>query len=303
MKLIKDTYKNIKNYEPLTITIGNFDGVHLAHQTLIKKLKEFKDTKSGLLTFDPHPLKLFNVPNYQKLMNLSDKIEIISDFNLDYMFIVEFSTAFSKLNVDEFMTFLKQINVKRVIIGSDFRFGYKKLGTIMDLKKHFEVVVIEDLLTNDELVSTTYIKELIYNAELDEAKTLLTRNYSITAKVMKGSNIGSKIGFPTANLDYDDYLVPKDGVYYVNVIYQGKLYRGALNIGHNPTLNYSSKKRVEVHLLNFNGELYGEKLKVYFIKYLREEIKFKNKEELISTLKNNVKMISKEPFLENIKII
>ncbi|MGI6359907.1 MAG: bifunctional riboflavin kinase/FAD synthetase [Acholeplasmatales bacterium] len=303
MILVKDNYKNIKNQEPLTITIGNFDGVHLAHQTLIKKLKGYKDTKSGLITFDPHPLKLFKIPNYQKLMNLDDKIKVISEFNLNYMFIVEFNEGFSKLSVNEFIDFLKKLNVKRVIIGSDFRFGYKKLGTIKDLKEHFEVIVIKDLLTNDELISTTHVKELIYNAKLEEAKKLMTRNYFITSTVMKGSNIGSKLGFPTANLDYNDYLVPKDGVYYANVVYDGKLYKGALNIGHNPTLNYSDKKRVEVHLLDFNGELYGKVLTVYFIKYLREELKFKSKDELINTLKNDVLKISREPFLENIKII
>lgn len=303
MKLIINNYKNIKNTEPLTITIGNFDGVHLAHQTLIKKLNDYKDTKSGLVTFDPHPLKLFKVPNYQKLMNLNDKIKIISEFDLDYVFIVKFNEEFSKLSVNEFIGFLKQINVKRVIIGSDFRFAYKKLGTIKDLKAHFEVVVIDDLLTNNKLISTTHIKELIYNAKLDQAKALLTRNYFMSTTVISGSNIGSKLGFPTANLDYNDYLVPKDGVYYANVVYKGKLYKGALNIGHNPTLNYSDKKRVEVHLLDFSGELYGEALKVYFIKYLREELKFKNKEELIKTLKNDIDMVRKEPFLENVKII
>ncbi len=303
MKLIIDNYKNIKNSEPLTITIGNFDGIHLAHQALLKKLSKYKDTKSGLVTFNPHPSKLFKVPNYQKLMSLDDKIKIISNFNIDYMFVVEFDEEFSKLSVNEFIDFLKNLNVKRVIIGSDFRFGYKKSGSINDLKKYFKVIVIEDLLTNNELISTTHIKQLIYNAKLDEAKKLLTRNYFITGPVMKGSNIGSKIGFPTANIDYNDYLIPKDGVYYANVIYQGKLYRGALNIGHNPTLNYSNKKRVEVHLLDFNGELYGSYLTVYFIKYLREELKFNNKDELIKTLRNDVKSIRKEPLLEKVKII
>lgn len=303
MKLIIDNYKNIKNSEPLTITIGNFDGIHLAHQALLKKLSKYKDTKSGLITFNPHPQKLFKVPNYKKLISLDDKIKIISNFNIDYMFTVEFNEEFSKLSVNEFIDFLKNLNVKRVIIGSDFRFGYKKSGSINDLKKYFEVLVIEDLLTNNELISTTYIKKLIYNAKLDEAKELLTRNYFITGPVMKGSNIGSKIGFPTANIDYNDYLIPKDGVYYANVIYQGKLYRGALNIGHNPTLNYSDKKRVEVHLLDFNGELYGSYLTVYFIKYLREELKFNSKKELIETLKNDVESIRKEPLLEKVKII
>lgn len=303
MKLIIDNYKNIKNSEPLTITIGNFDGIHLAHQTLLKKLSKYKDTKCGLVTFNPHPSKLFKVPNYQKLISLDDKIKIISNFNIDYMFVVEFDEEFSKLSVNEFIDFLKNLNVKRVIIGSDFRFGYKKSGSINDLKKYFKVIVIEDLLTNNELISTTHIKQLIYNAKLDEAKELLTRNYFITGPVMKGSNIGSKIGFPTANIDYDDYLIPKDGVYYANVIYQGKLYRGALNIGHNPTLNYSNKKRVEVHLLDFNGELYGSYLTVYFIKYLREELKFNNKDELIKTLRNDVESIRKEPLLEKVKII
>ena len=228
MKLIIDNYKNIKNSEPLTITIGNFDGIHLAHQALLKKLSKYKDTKSGLITFNPHPQKLFKVPNYKKLISLDDKIKIISNFNIDYMFTVEFNEEFSKLSVNEFIDFLKNLNVKRVIIGSDFRFGYKKSGSINDLKKYFKVLVIEDLLTNNELISTTHIKKLIYNAKLDEAKELLTRNYFITGPVMKGSNIGSKIGFPTANIDYNDYLIPKDGVYYAMLLSRKTLW-GALN--------------------------------------------------------------------------
>ena len=296
MKVLIDNYNNLKNKEPLTIAIGNFDGVHLGHKTLIHEVMHYNDTKSAVLTFHPHPLKVLRDVEFQEIMILSEKIYYLNETGLDYMFVARFDEAFYTLGVDAFISFLKQIGVKRVVVGRDFRFSYHAKGSVHDLEKHFIVVVMDDYKKESIRISTTYIKDLIYASKLEEARALLGRDYQITAKVIKGSQIGHTLGFPTANLLYGHYVLPRNGVYYVNVKYKEKLYKGALNIGYNPSINYSTKKRVEVHLLDFNGNLYDEELTIYFKKFLRPELKFHSREALIEQLKTDVQMIKEEPF-------
>lgn len=293
MKLLIDHYKNLKSDEPLTIAIGNFDGVHLGHQTLIKKVRSFKDTKSAVLTFHPHPLKVLRDVEFQEIMILSEKSYYLSETNLDYMFVARFDKDFYTLDVDGFIAFLKQLNVQRIVVGRDFRFAYHARGSIEDLEAHFNVVVMDDYKKDSIRISTTYIKDLIYASNLKTAKSLLGRDYQITAKVIPGSQVGHTLGFPTANLEYGNYVLPRNGVYYVKVKYRNKIYQGALNIGYNPTINYSHKKRVEVFLLDFTGNLYDEELTIYFIEFLRPELKFDSKDALIKQMTTDVDYIKK----------
>lgn len=291
MKVSIDHYENLKNNTPLTIAIGNFDGVHLGHQTLIDKVKSFKDTKAAVLTFHPHPLKVLRDVEFQQIMSLPEKIHYLNETKLDYLFVARFDKAFYTLDVLGFINFLKQLSVKRVIVGRDFRFAYHAQGSVSDLKAHFDVVVMADYKKESIRISTTYIKDLIYASKLDEAKALLGRPYQITAKVIHGSQVGHTLGFPTANLMYDNYVLPRNGVYDVRVKYRNKLYKGALNIGYNPTINYSHKKRVEVYLLDFSGNLYDEELTIYFVKFIRPELKFDSKEALIEQMREDVNLI------------
>ncbi len=293
MKVFIDDYQNIINKEPLTITIGNFDGVHLGHQILIEKVKSFKDTKTGILTFDPHPMKFLRDVRFEKLMSVDQKIEVLKTFHLDYGFFVNFTTEFSNLSVLEFIHFLKEINVKRIVIGKDFKFGAYAKGSVSDLIKHFEVIIVDDILKSHTRVSTTYIKDLLTTGNLSKAKEMLTRDYAIEGVVIHGDKVGRTLGMPTANLDINDYVLPLNGVYYVHVDYNDKVYAGALNIGYNPTVNYSVTKRTEVHILNFNETIYGKTLKLIFKSYIRPELKFDNKETLIETMQNDIKTCEK----------
>lgn len=288
MKVYHDHYQNLKNSDALTITIGNFDGVHIGHQGLINYVKSFKDTKSALLTFYPHPMKVLRNVEYQQISNLDQKIKFIDAFNLDYMFIATFDEDFSSLSSESFISFLKNLNVKRIIIGRDFRFGKYAKGTIEDLQKQFDVIIYDDVKRENIRISTTYIKDLIYSGDLEQAKIMLSRPYEIAGKVIHGDGVGRTLGMPTANLDVNAYVLPKNGVYYVKVFYEDKVYGGALNIGYNPTINYSITKRVEVHLLDFNEDIYDKELIVQFIKYLRPEYQFKSKELLMAQLAKDI---------------
>lgn len=297
MRVFKDHYQNIKNLEPLTLTIGNFDGVHTGHQGLIEYVKSFKDTKGALLTFYPHPMKVLRNVEYQQISTLDQKIKFIEPFNLDYMFIATFDEDFSSLSSDEFIDFLKRLNVKRIIIGQDFRFGKYAKGTVSDLQQHFLVEIFGDVKKDNIRISTTYIKDLIYSGNLEQAEIMLSRPYEITGKVIHGDGVGRTLGMPTANLDVNSYVLPRNGVYYVKVLFNDKVYGGALNIGYNPTINYSVTKRVEVHILEFNEDIYGKELTLQFMKYLRPEYQFKSKDLLMMQLVkdiSNVRMLYNE---------
>ncbi len=289
MKVFIDSYENLKNTEPLTITIGNFDGLHLGHQELINRTVSFYDTKPALLTFNPHPAKVLKNVKHQELTSMSQKISLLEQTPLQYAYFVNFTREFSNLSAEEFISFLKGLAVKRVVVGRDFRFGAYASGTIEDLKKHFLVEVVDDVLINNTRISSTYIKDLIYSGEIEKAKKLLGRYYEIEGKVIHGDKVGRTLGIPTANLDYEDFVLPKNGVYYCLVDLDGVSYGGALNIGYNPTINYSENKRAEVNILNFEKEIYNQVLKIKIIKFLRPELKFNSKEELVSQMQNDLR--------------
>lgn len=287
MKIITTDYFNIKNSEPLTMTMGNFDGLHLGHQQLIERVLSYSDTKHAVLTFDPHPSSVLRKQPFRTLTQVGDKIDLFAKYPLDYAFIVNFNQKFSELTVQQFIDFLKGINVKRLIIGRDARFGYRGEGTIADLKKYFFVDVVDDLVYNHTRVSTTYIKDFLSVADLGSARKLLNRHYDIKGIVVHGNKIGHKLGFPTANIDYGNYFLPQAGVYYVKVMLDDIWYHGMANIGNNPTLNYTFEKRFEIYILDFKQDIYGKKLDIVFMHYLRQELKFRNRKELIEQLEKD----------------
>lgn len=293
MKIIAAPYNLIQNKEPLTITIGNFDGLHLGHQQLIERVLSYRDTKHGVMTFDPHPSSVLRKQPFRTLTQKQDKIELFSKYPLDYAFIVEFNTAFSELSVSQFIEFLRSIGVRRIVIGRDARFAYRGEGTIADLKKYFFVDVVEDLVYNHTRVSTTYIKDFLSTGDLGSARKLLNRHYDIKGIVVHGNRIGHKLGYPTANIDYNNYFLPKSGVYYVKVNVDDQVYHGMANIGNNPTLNYSFEKRLEIYILDFNKNIYGKQMDITFMHYLRQELKFRNKKELIEQLQKDESAVRK----------
>ena len=294
MKVIKGKYNEIKNDKPLALAIGNFDGVHLGHQALINKLQTFDSNyQKGVMSFNPHTMQFFTKGQFQTIHTIDDKLEELKRYPIDVIYLVEFNLEFSNLEIKDMIDFLKRINVKKVVVGSDFRFGKKCLGKPIDLSKDFELHVVDDVYYEDILLSSTLIKDYISNGNLEAARTLLNHDYLISAVVISGNQIGRTIGFPTANLDYDNVLLPPNGVYFVKVYYDNKEYLGMANIGYNPTINYTKEKKLEVHIINFSKSIYGETVKIEFIKWLRPERKFNSKDDLINQLENDKKEIIK----------
>ena len=286
-----DTYDKIENKEDLTITLGNFDGLHLGHQRLINRVLRYEDTKHAVITFTPHPSEVLRNMPFRTLTQKRDKIQLLAEFSLDYAFFVKFDEAFSKLSVKEFIDFLRSISVKRIIIGRDARFGYRGQGTIDDLKKYFAVDVLDDFLYNHTRVSTTYIKDFLLQGDLDSAKKLLSRNYEITGKVVHGKQIGRDLGFPTINIDFDNYFLPRMGVYQVEVFILDRWYYGMANIGNNPTINFSEARRLEIFIFDFDEDVYQKKVIIKFLQYIRPEYRFVNKNELVKQLKKDEQII------------
>ncbi|MBM7453216.1 riboflavin kinase/FMN adenylyltransferase [Acholeplasma morum] len=293
MDLQHKRFSDMTNDKPLTLTIGNFDGLHRGHQLLIMNTK-YPDTESALLTFAPHPMKVLrNMKDHVIIMSLEKKIEIVKSLGIDHMFIAEFDKEMAQTSKEAFIDQLKRLNVKRLVLGVDFRFGSHASGHVEDLRKEFEVIVLDDVVHQETRISTTYIKDLLYSGELARAELLLGRPYSIEGVVVHGDKVGRTLGMPTANLDLESYVLPPNGVYYVDVIHKGIMYPGALNIGYNPTINYSIKKRVEVYILNFNQTLYGDKLEIIFRQYLRPEKQFESKEKLIVQLMKDIEDVKR----------
>ncbi len=289
MKTIHSEFKDIEINEPITLAIGNFDGLHLGHQNLIHKTQSYADTKSAVMTFYPHPISVITKTKLPILMDNHDKEKVLEGFNLDYFIIVDFTDNFSKLPAAEFINFLKRIHVKRIVVGRDFKFGHKGLGTVHDLEKHFELVIMDDFLYKNVRVSTTYVKALLDNGNLGLAKSLLNRSYGIHGEVIHGDKVGKLIGYPTANINYKNYYLPKIGVYAVKVKIDDHIYIGCANLGHNPTLNYSTTRRLEVFILDYDGDLYHKEITVFFEYYLRDEIKYDNLEDLLKQINKDVK--------------
>ena len=293
MKIIQSPYENITYQHKLTLTIGNFDGLHLGHQKLIETVKTHTDSHHGVLTFSPHPMTVLRKNPFYILTKPEDKIDILKSIGLDVFFLVDFSQSLQALSVDAFIAFLKKLSVIRLVLGRDFRFASKGLGSIEDLKKHFEVVIVDDILYNRMRISSTYIKDLLDQAHIGEVRKLLTRHFRIKGQIVHGNHIGKLLGFPTANIDYDHYYLPANGVYYVKVTIGSNDYDAMANIGNNPTLNYSSKKRLEIYILDFDDNIYGKTVEVKFYHYIREEHKFPSKAALIEQLKKDESMIRK----------
>ncbi|CCV64503.1 Bifunctional enzyme, FAD synthetase / riboflavin kinase [Alteracholeplasma palmae J233] len=298
MKIINKLELNPAFSNPeLTLAIGNFDGVHLGHQKMIQTVISFKDTQHALMTFDPHPIDFFKKTDEPRLTTSDDKKQIFSEYGIDYLFLLKFDSDFSSLTKEQFIELLKKYNVKRVVVGKDAKFGHKGAGTYLDLLNHFDVVLLEDYNVNLNKISTTYIKQLLDNGKLDEVKEALGHEYSIKGIIEHGDKVGRTIGFPTANVDYKNYYLPKIGVYYVKVVIDNKEYVGTASLGYNPTLNNVKKKRLEVFIHDFNENIYGKAIEVKFINYLRTELKFSSKEELIKQINDDIlqtKIINKK---------
>ena len=273
--------------EELCCAIGNFDGVHLGHQQLINRTKKY-NLKSAVLTFYPHPFSILKKINpYPQVTPINHKIKIIESMGIDYLFIVEFSQEIADMDKLDFINNLKKLGIKKVVCGYDFTFAKKASGTIKDLAQYFDFYEVPKYQIDNIRVSTTYVKELLSLGDMENVSIMLGRNFSIIGKVIAGKELGREIGFPTANIDYGAYYLPKNGVYAVKVKYDGKIYLGMANIGNNPTVEYTENIKLEVNIFDFNMSIYGKELEILFYKRIRPEKKFSNINELANTLKED----------------
>lgn len=300
MKIVKE-FENYTENSPKVLSLGMFDGVHLGHLSIISLLKKTaleKQFETALLTFWPHPRKVFNPNDDIKLLNtLDEKLDLLEKAHLDVVFLKSFDENFRNLTGEEFVRkiLIEKLNVKHIIIGHDHVFGKNKSGNFELLQKlskelNFEVEQLKAVKDGDSNISSTKIRNCLSDGNIISANKMLGYHYSVSGKVIDGKKLGRTIGYPTANIEVDELkLLPKKGAYIVEVYVKNKSYKGMLSIGTNPTVN-GEKLTVEVYILDFNEDIYGEKITVKFRDFLHEEIKFESLEKLIERLDEDKKL-------------
>ena len=293
-------YKNFdiqSNHKDSIILIGNFDGLHLGHRKLFELAKKFKkrfSLKIGVMTFEPMPKMFFNknLKNF-RISNEKQKINLLKKLKVDFVVIKRFNKKFSKIKSINFIKSIlcKKLKAKFIFVSNNFRFGNKREGDVKQLNKYeflckYKIVKPKPLIKNKKIISSSLIRRLLQNGKLNQANKFLNREWSIEGKVLKGRQIGKKIGFPTANIDIKDYILAKPGVYAVKVKKKNskKLLKGIANLGYRPTFN-QKKILLEVHLFNFSKNIYNKFLTVYFLKFIRKEKKFRNVGQLQRQIK------------------
>ena len=304
MKIFK-SFEIPKKYTRSIILIGNFDGVHLGHQKLLKKAREYKKKfkcKIGVITFDPSPKMFFNknLKNF-KLMTLNQKISQFKKEKVDFLINQKFSKNFSKIKAKLFINkyLNKKINSQFIFVSNNFKFGNKREGDIKLLKYYqkncnYKVLIPSPLKKNNKIISSTLIRKLLSKGDLLKANQYLSRNWEIEGKIEKGRKVGRKIGYATCNVDIGNYVIAKPGVYSVRVKLNhitSKI-NGIANLGYRPTFN-QKKILLEVNLFNFNQSIYNHEIRVEFIKFIRREKKFKNIKQLTNQIKKDIKVAKK----------
>ena len=293
-------YQQLTDFHPphfSVVTSGTFDGVHLGHQKILRRLQELATRKQGetvLLTYWPHP-RLILQPDDKSLRlltTLSEKVKLLEEMGVDHLIILPFTKELSQMSSEEFIRdiLVDKIQTKTLVIGYDHKFGKNREGSFEYLQSHshlfgFAIEEISRQDVDDLGVSSTKIRTALAQGDIATANKYLGRPYDLSGQVVKGQQIGRSLGFPTANIHIaEDYkLLPRDGAYAVHAEVHSIRYKAILNIGDRPTVD-GQKKTIEAHLIDFEGDLYGQELRVYFQEFLREEKKF----ESLDALKNQL---------------
>lgn len=300
MEILEFTEYVKRQYEHnLVIAIGQFDGLHIAHKELVKITLEsakINNYKTAIMTFDPHPdYVLGKEEKNLRVMTIEEKAAMLENLGIDFLIIIKFDKEVSSLSPKQFIIdYLFTINVKEVVVGSDFVFGKNGSGTgemIFELSgQTIKGVVVPEMKVDNEKIGTCKLKKLLKNGEVNEIKKWLGRNFSIIGIVEEGRKIGREIGFPTVNLSLrEDFVDIKKGVYAVHVYYQCKKYYGISNVGNNPSFNFKNNVSLETFIFDFNENIYGKLITIEFVDFIREEIKFSSREELISQINSDIK--------------
>lgn len=284
-----------KNY----IALGSFDGLHLGHLSLVRKVKSLakeNKSKSIVFTFRNHPRRFINSNNkIELIMTNEEKINVLQKEGIDILAFQDFDEKMMKMMPDEFIRWLcKTYNVKGIVVGFNFKFGYKNLGNVELLKKfeeeyRYKLYVMEPFKSEGKTISSTTIRKELVDGNVRKAFNMLSRPYMLSGKVIDGKKLGRTIGFPTANLEINKQkVIPKKGVYYTNVKINEKIFKGITSVGNNPTVN-GQELTVETYILDFSNDIYGKEINIYFIDRIRDEIKFNDIHELIEQLKKDKK--------------
>jgi riboflavin kinase/FMN adenylyltransferase len=300
MEIIRGIEDLRENYPNTVITIGNFDGLHLGHQkilrTVIRRSEELKGT-SMVVTFDPHPMKVLAPDREIKLLTtLKERERLMEAIGVKVLLCIVFNKEFSNLQPDEFIegVLVKKINTKEVIVGQDYAFGKGRKGTTELLRRRgrqygFKVKVVRHARINGEVVSSSRIRSLLSMGQVFEASAFLGRAYTIEGNVIRGAGRGEKLlHIPTANITTPNELVPKEGVYAVRIGIKGSFFDGVANIGKKPTFA-DADTSYEVHIFNYTGNLLGEHLRIYFIDWVRDQRSFPDASSLESQIRNDIK--------------
>jgi len=293
-------YHHIDEFEPIknaVVTIGTFDGVHLGHRKIIKRIKELADEIGGetvILTFFPHPRMILH-PEDQDLKlitTIAEKADLLEELGVDHLIITPFSRDFSNQTAEEYIreVLVKKIGTKKIVIGYDHRFGKDRQGGLADLQRlapdyDFDVMEIPEQDINDVAVSSTRIREALLHEKIELANEFLGYPFYITGKVIKGDQLGRQLGYPTANLLVEEKykLIPGDGIFAVKVQINGEVYKGMAYIGQRPTIN-GMTRNIEVNIFDFDDDIYNQTIRMDFYYFVRGDVKFASLDELVVQL-------------------
>lgn len=309
MLLITDLSRITSKFTNTVLTLGNFDGLHLGHQELIKmvmKRARERGAVSMVVTFRPHPLKILAPEKCPPLISIyEEKIALFEKLGLDVLVKIPFTLDFSAMSPEDFTREIlcDLLGAKEIFVGYNYRFGKGRAGDVATLKKlgvklGFTVKEVEQISMEGEVISSTKIRELLAEGSVEHAARLLGRTYAVTGIVVKGDGRGKGLGFPTANIVPKHSIIPADGVYAVRFFVREKFYDGIANIGLRPTFD-EKRLTIEVHVFDFDEDIYGEEISLYFIGKIREERKFQSADDLVRQIASDIRtakdMLAKHP--------
>ncbi|WCR59045.1 MAG: Riboflavin biosynthesis protein RibF [Wolbachia endosymbiont of Ctenocephalides felis wCfeF] len=300
MKIIYNCEQEIENN--VALTFGNFDGVHLGHELAISTLKKVAQERglpSAILTFEPHPSTVLFGRNNFRLINQEQKKELISSYGIDHLYIINFNEGFSQINCNDFISkiLIGRYSAKHIVVGESCTFGHKRLGNTLTLRKYSEMygyslTELEPLIIDGEICSSSSIREYLQKGEIEIANKLLGRPYQVSGIVTKGACRGREIGFPTINIPIEDCMIkPKFGTYYAKAAFPDNnsnwLY-GVVNIGMRPTFKDLKKPIVEMHIFDFDKDVYDYKVNIQLLKFIRSEKRFHSIDELAKQINYDI---------------
>jgi len=299
MQVIRGLEDIPQEFRDAYVTIGNFDGVHLGHIPILKKIVDEahgENRKALVITFDPHPKKVLHpdISPFYLITTLEEKVKLLEDVGIDGVILIPFNLEFSKISAEAFVNQILwyKLHIRKIFVGHDYFFGKNKVGNVTFLankgkKLGFAVDVFDAVKFGDETISSTRLRYAILNGNVKMAMRLLGRPYNVSGVVIPGKSRGSTLGIPTANIKPDKELIPTEGVYAVIVHLEDDRFRGVLNIGFNPTFS-DNERSVEVYILDFSGNIYGKILNVFFIDRIRDEVKFDTPAQLVEQIKKDI---------------